>query len=142
LDQTAAADGTGSKKADIEDIQQEYGFGQCAAFAAALHRRFELPCVEFWAGEPGPDGQMLHAAVVVEGVTSEDDVYVDVFGRNSFEEIASRYADGGALTIRPCECDDLMIDWMGPDAGQVDSDLETILDAGIIVIKQASALRP
>lgn len=124
----------------IYDIQHFYAYGNCADFAAALHRRFCLPCVEFWTGEPVLGaGEMIHAAVLAEGATVEDGRFVDVFGEVTLEDIRQRYCECD-LTVVERPVRELMFDPLGPDEGEVDNDLDALIASG--VIKPAPRLTP
>lgn len=72
---------------EVEDIQHDYAYGDCAVFAAAMGRRYGIPLVEFYdAG-----GEMFHVAAALP---CAEDRFLDVFGEVSFDDVTGRY---GAL---------------------------------------------
>lgn len=86
----------------IEDIKLKYAFGDCAVFATVLSDFYNLPIVEFYAGK-----ELYHVAVVVEGKSLKDDLFIDVLGVNSYKEIKSRYAMKGKQSIEAKTKDEL-----------------------------------
>lgn len=64
---------------DITDFQTTYAYGDCAVFAVALSRLYQLPIVEFYDGD-GDFAEMFHVALLIEGATARQDKFIDVFG--------------------------------------------------------------
>ncbi len=77
-----------------EDIELNYGFGDCAVFSVALSTIFDLPIVEFYS-----KNNMFHVALVKEGSNIEEDLFLDVFGLSSLDEIKRRYGINGKIKI-------------------------------------------
>lgn len=83
-------------KEKLEEIQLQYAYGDCAVFAIALSEIYDYPIVEFY-----DKNKMVHVALVVEGATLKDDIFLDVLGKNSYLDIKRRYGITGKCAIEP-----------------------------------------
>lgn len=74
----------------LEEIQMQYAYGHCAVFAIALSQIYDYPIVEFYN-----KNEMVHVALVIEGKTLNDDIFLDVLGKSTYKEIKNRYGITG-----------------------------------------------
>lgn len=80
----------------LEEIQMQYAYGDCAVFAIALSQIYDYPIVEFYN-----KNEMVHVALVIEGKTLNDDVFLDVLGKSKYKDIKSRYGITGKPRVEP-----------------------------------------
>lgn len=78
----------------IKKIQHQYGYGDCAIFALAMARFYNLSIVSFHDKE-----DLFHVALLIPGKNLKEDKFLDVFGINSFQDIKRRYNIIGKIMV-------------------------------------------
>lgn len=68
----------------LNDIQTQYGYGDCSYLAIAMNKAYGYPMVNF----NNEDGETFHTAVAVD-----DFVFMDAFGVCTQESICGRYGE-------------------------------------------------
>lgn len=117
----------------IDDIESRYGYGECAAFSVALSKVFNLPIVEFYDKE-----ELFHVAVVIEGKSLKEDLFLDVFGLTTEHQIKRRYQVGNKIRIEAKTEDELhkMSFFNQKDIEEASNALESLFQKGLFPDKE------